>query len=310
MTADAITKNLDAANKLKKELLKLKDQKTGNLAQAVQKRKQVQEKLSVIMKSITAARDRVKQLEYENNIRLTEMVSILERNKSPNIATASVNKPGNGLKDLFLSESMELVDDSSPYDTSETLRLKMTKSVELSKQNLCEATALASDYDFQDKLKIVIQLYDEKDRPIPTCSSLEGGFRFQPANPPTITMFPQRRQELLLINHAITAFLRNQNVSLASQQPAPKKVDSDVPSMTSLVRHFQALTASPVASNNQFVLSQSSVFIMRLFQSNIPLGELHIRPLTTFPHREFVQKLGEFCYKSPQIFCDSVDKVF
>ena len=155
---------------------------------------------------------------------------------------------------------------------------------------------------------IVIQLYDDKDRPIPTCSSLEGGFRFQPANPPTITMFPQRRQELLLINHAITAFLRNQNVSLASQQPAPKKVDSDVPSMTSLVRNFQA--TSLVASNNKFTLSQSSVFILRLFQSNIQIGELHIRPVPTFPHREFVQTLSEFCYKSPQIFCDSVEKVF
>ena len=303
MTADAITKNLDAANKLKEELLKLKDQKTGNLAQAVQKRKQVQEKLSVIMKSITAAGDRVKQLEYENNIRLTEMVSILERNKSPNIATASVNKPGNGLKDLFLSESMELVDDSSPYDTAETLRLKMIKSVELSKQNLCEAIALFSVYDIHEKLKITIQLYDDEDCPISTCSSLEGGFRLQPAYPPTITMFPEIRQEFILINHVITSFLHNQ----LSLESAPKE-DSAVASMTSLVRNFQA--TSLVASNNKFTLSQSSVFILRLFQSNIQIGELRIRPVPTFPHREFVQTLGEFCYKSPQIFCDSVEKVF
>ena len=301
MTADEIFENLDAANKLKEELLKLNDQKTDNLAKAVQKRKQVQEKLSFIMKSITAAGDRVKQLEDENNLRLTEMVSILERNNSPNIAPSNVNKSGN--EDLFLSESMELVDDSSPYDTAETLRLKMINSVELSKQNLCEAIALFSVYDIHEKLKITIQLYDDEDCPISTCSSLEGGFRLQPAYPPTITMFPEIRQEFILINHVITSFLHNQ----LSLESAPKE-DSAVASMTSLVRNFQA--TSLVASNNKFTLSQSSVFILRLFQSNIQIGELHIRPVPTFPHREFVQTLGEFCYKSPQIFCDSVEKVF
>ena len=301
MSADTI-RNLDALLNLKEELLKMKDHKTEKLAQAVQKRKQVQEKLSVIMKCIKATGDRVKQLQDENNLLLTEIISILDRNSNANIVIgpASNNKrPEDGTKDLFLSELMELVDDSSPEDTAETLRLKMVKSLEMCDQKLNEATVLASEYDFHDKLKIAVQLYDDKDRPIAKCKWLEGGFRFQPVSPPL--MGSQIRQELILINYVITSFLRRQNVSLESKQeskPAALKTPTKDSTEYSL----------PTIAKNFVSSRQLSVFILRLFQSNIEIGELHVRPAPTF-HPEFVQKLGEFCYKSPKIFCNSIDKV-
>ncbi len=53
-----------------------------------------------------------------------------------------------------------------------------------------------------------------------------------------------------------------------------------------------------VSSNSKFTLDQS-IFILRLFQSGTLKGEIHIRPAPTF-HPLFVQKLGDFCYKSPK----------
>ena len=287
---------------MKEELLKMKDEKTDKLNKAVQKRIQVQEKLSVIMKSIKVAEERVKELQDENNLRLTEILSILQMNNSPNVNAASEPNQLDEQKDLFLSELMELVDDSSPDDTTETLRVKMAQSVELCNKTLDEATTLASEFHYQEKLKITVQIYDHKNQPIKTCKWLESGFRFQPVSPPLMSF--RIRQELILINYAIASFLRGQNVSLKSQQPALETTASITPMEDSTA----LLPQLPILPKNKFVLGQSSVFILRLFRSNKPIGELHILPAPTF-HPEFVQKLGEFCHKTQQTFCTSVDKV-
>ena len=291
----------------------MKHEKIDKLNKTVQKRIQVQEKLSIIMKSIKAAVKRVKELQHENNLRLTEILSVLQMNNSPNVNAASEANQLDEQKDLFLSELMELVDDSSPDDTIETLRMKMAQSVELCNKKLDEATALASDYDFQETMKITAQLYDDKDRPIKTCKWLESGFRFQPVSSPLMSF--QIRKELILINYAIASFLRGQNVSLKSPQPPPPTtadLSSATPSEDSAVHSLlpqHTLPPCPTIPQNNFVLSESSVFILRLFQSNIQIGELHILPTVTF-HPEFVQKLGEFCHKTPKIFCSSIEKVF
>ena len=58
-----------------------------------------------------------------------------------------------------------------------------------------------------------------------------------------------------------------------------------------------------------FVLSDDSVFILRLFQYGQPKGEIHIRPYISRATKHFLKKLGEFCYKSPKNFNSTVDKV-
>ena len=101
----------------------MKEQKTDKLTKTVQNRRQVQEKLSAVMKGIKTAKKRVKQLQDKKNLCFAESLSILERDTK--IASQQ------GGQNFFLSELMKMVDDSSPDDTVETLRLKMDKTVHL-----------------------------------------------------------------------------------------------------------------------------------------------------------------------------------
>jgi hypothetical protein len=69
----------------------------------------------------------------------------------------------------------------------------------------------------------------------------------------------------------------------------------------------QMVSALEVKGN--FVLKDSSVFILRLFQSGLPKGEIHIRPYISRATTHFLKKLGEFCYNSPKNFNSAIDKV-
>jgi hypothetical protein len=62
----------------------------------------------------------------------------------------------------------------------DTLKRKMEKSIELYDEKQCESTAISSEYEFRNKVKIAIRLFDENDRRISTVPWLEEGFRFQP----------------------------------------------------------------------------------------------------------------------------------
>jgi hypothetical protein len=50
------------------------------------------------------------------------------------------------------------------------------------------------------------------------------------------------------------------------------------------------------------------IFILKVSNQNGPVGQIRIRPVPKF-HPEFVQKLGEFCYKSPNKFSSTIDMV-
>lgn len=226
---------MDALLKLKEDLLKIKDERHDKLVRAIRKRKQVQEKLSLISKSIKAAGDEVKKLEDENKVCLNELVAMLMKQNHNSPSTAVKETGSNHQRDMSLSELMEMVDDSSPEDTAEILRQKMIKSVEFAEQQLMEATAVVSDYDIREKIKISLQLYDEKNRRIPTCKWLEG-FSFQPVSPPL--MGTLIRQDFMLISYIVTSFMRKQNFSLEiSTTPKPS-------------HHLQAASVSPSTSES------------------------------------------------------------
>ena len=112
MTANAI-KNMEALFNLKEELLKMKDTGTNQLAMAIQERRKVQEQLALIMKSVQCSIEEVQKLQDENNLRLTEWISILERSGSN--AGGSHNVPAK--KVLFFSELMAIVEGSTVEDT-------------------------------------------------------------------------------------------------------------------------------------------------------------------------------------------------
>ena len=76
------------------------------------------------------------------------------------------------------------------------------------------------------------------------------------------------------------------------------------------------LTSVPAASPIPFPFSITNVvqprppyvFILKVSNQNGPVGQIRIRPAPKF-HPEFVQKLGEFCYKTPTNFSSNIDKV-
>ena len=186
MTANEMMR--DATLKLEGDMLKMKEEKTEKLTKAVENRRKVQGKLSIFMKSIKAAEEGVKQLQDQNNLCLAKMLSILERDTNKISRRSQSQQDGQN----FLSELMELVDDSSPADTVETLRLKMTKSVEWCDKKLSESMALASQSEFQKTTKIVIQLCDEKDRPIPSALLWNRKFDHDlTGSPPVRSLFDQ-----------------------------------------------------------------------------------------------------------------------
>jgi hypothetical protein len=156
----------------------------------------------------------------------------------------------------------------------DTLKRKMEKSIELYDEKQCESMAISSEYEFRKKVKIAIRLFDENDRRIPTVPWLENGFRtgceIQKA-----------------VSHAVFSLLKNQKIQLKREEPQ---------------------FAMPTIPVNQFVLGESSIFIMKLLQSGSLKGEIRIRPLPTF-HPEFLKQLGKFCYKFPKIFFTTVNKV-
>jgi hypothetical protein len=314
MTADTI-KNLESLLKLKEELLKMKDIGTNKLAMAIQERRKVQEQLALIKKSVQSSEEEVQKLQDDNNLRLAEWISILEGSGSKDGA-----QDGQPKKELFFSEMMSLVDGSTEEDTTETLKEKMEKLIELYERNYCEATAIASEYELRKKLKIAVHLFDENDRRIPTVPWLEEGFRFQPLCP--ALKGSQVRQDSQLLSHAVFSLLERQKISLKNElrPKTASAVISPALSPSALQNEHQkrtmvaakilsvSLPVSVPANGTKFVLGQSSVFILRWFQSGSLKGEICIRPVPTF-HLDFVQKLGEFCYKSPKVFCNSVDQV-
>ena len=292
-------KNVEDLVRLKEDLLKLRDTGTNKLALAIEKRKKVEEHLDLVIKSIRVAEEGAKNCQDENNLCLAELISILEINAS--LGSNSMFRfdkdrlPSE--KDFILSELMSLMEGSTPDDTAETLTKKMTESIELYDRKLDEATAVASKLELRQKIKIQVHLSDDRYRPIPTCGWLEEGFRFQPLDP--FLNEPQIKQDSMLISHAVFSALERQNIPLKMKTSTA----SALPPTTPVPHPTVSIRSSKFTLGNL-----SSKFILRLFRSSRLKGEIHIRPAPTF-HPEFVQKLGDFCYKSPKNFSTIIDKV-
>ena len=278
----------------------MRDIGTNKLALAIQKRKEVEEHLELVIKSIRAAEEGAIKCHDENNFGLVELISILETNANLGSNTFSVDKETNmpSEKNFVLSELMSLVEGSTSEDTAEALTKKMAESIKLYEQKFTEATAVASKFELRKKTKIQIHLSDERYRPIPTCSWLEEGFRFLPLD--SSLSEPQVKQDALLLSHAVFSALERLKIPLKSVQK----------STASALLPTQTTPVPPtVSSKCKFVPGNlSAKFILRLFRSGKLKGEIHIRPAPTF-HPDFVQKLGDFCYKSPKNFSSVIDKV-
>jgi hypothetical protein len=337
--------------KFKDDLVKMRDAGFNKLALAIEKRKEVQEQVSLVMKCLKVAEEEVTKFQDENNLCLVEMISILEANAT---SGSSSKKPE---KDLILNDLMSMVEGATSNDTIETLKQKMTKSVEIYEQKLKEATEIAENTN--SKTKIRVHLTDENGIPIPTCS----GLRFQPMAQGSNG--PQVLRDSILLSHTTVASLKRKT-NLKPEQPTasasavtnsflleipppvqsntgffgnpgmhsgvlmvststqkiekkikklPKEKDSKLTETVSVAKGNPpkkpvVKTAIPASvPTGNFVLSDASVFILRIFQSGQPKGEVHIGPYISRATKHFLKKLGEFCYKSPKNFNSTVDKV-
>lgn len=251
----------------KSELMKMKDQGISTLTQIIQKRKQIQEHLSLLRKSIQLTENKVKKLEDDNSLILAKLTSILELNKQ-HAKTPEVSVGGK--KHLFTSELLSIVEDFNPDDTIEILKYKMKKTLDVYDGYLEDATSISSNYDRLENMKITI-LNSERVAPILTLD---------------LTKENRNKQDVILLSHSILSLLDNQSFLLAS-----------------------ALTALPrsVNSSSSFVLGHS-IFVLKYYWTGFLVDELLIQPCTTFD-KEFIQKLGSSCYKSPKKLLNSSIKV-
>ena len=299
---------------MNKDILKLNDQGTEKLSMAILKRKKVQEQLALILKSVKAAEEEIVKLQDANNLHLTEMVSILERKSACFLQTAPHHHEDDGNKQTNFSKLMGLVDDACPNDTAEALKLKMIESVERYEQMLSESITIETDCDFLLKTKIRALLYNENDQQIPTCNLLESGFRINSAESSVEQKEATPQRDLILISYAIFSLLQKQNVSFknTSKNTEEEPIQQEVPPsvINNIMSQYSSLppTILPMASSGKFILGQS-IFVLRLFQSGIPKGEIHIKPVPAFIHPTFVQQLGDFCYRSQKHFFRSILRV-
>jgi hypothetical protein len=172
------------------------------------------------------------------------------------------------------------------------LKRKMEKSIELYDKQ-CED-------DFRKKVKIAIHLFDENDRRIPTGPLLENGFRLQSLCPSLTGSKIQ--QDSLLVSHAVFSLLKDQKIQLLREKLTASAQQPCQSSFLSL--------PSTVGPMNKFVLDNLSIFKFRIFRSGFLLEEIVVRPeLSNFTNCDFLQKLGEFCFKTPQVFCSKIAKV-
>lgn len=258
------------------ELLKLKDQGMEKLAQIIQKRRLIEERLSLVMKSIRFAEEEVKKLQDDNNFKLTKAISILDLNKQPVSASTSEMRQEEK-DDLFISKLISMIEGCSVDDTTEILKDKMNRTLDIYSENLEEATSTVSRYDILEKTKIAVLLNNNAtERPTLTLTFNENN---------------QSEQDVILLSHAILSLLDRKKLlqtTLKNLKPNRNVIDSGSGSVI-----------SSAIQPNSFVLGQS-IFILKIHKPGDVIGEsIWIQPVITF-NNEFVQKLGTYCYKSPK----------
>jgi hypothetical protein len=129
LTADTI-KNMEAFISLKEDLQTMKNEGANKLAMAIHKRQEIKEHLDFLTKSFKSTMEEIDELQDENNLILTQLVSTLEGNGPKSLPATGDTKQEND--DFFLSGLESLINDSlSPDDTADALKIKLNKSIEM-----------------------------------------------------------------------------------------------------------------------------------------------------------------------------------
>ena len=288
-------KNFESLLTLRHDLHQKIEEGQTKLAEAIEKRREVQDYLSQVSKALKLFSSEVDGLEEENNLLLTELVSLLE-------GPTDENEP-------CLSELVTLLEDCSGDDTIESLREKLSSEYRPKYEDKLTLTnARAAELEEQKKTKILVSLLDEANNPFLV---MEG---FKTDWPVNESMTSDQRN-LLLLSHVI--FSINNKHSLKGQAEN-KHIRSSVTS--SSTQQFQTLSSAKTRTySNSSSSSKSSVnqvtqqkpqatgsqqnipqrrtqnFTFYIFKSKQPFGQLCIEPVASSPCLDFIWRLTNWC---------------
>jgi hypothetical protein len=204
LSADTVN-NLDAFVELREEFRAKKTKEKINLTVGLEMRKYIQSYLNELSQSVEAAKKQIEELQNENNLCMDEIVSKLD-----GLLQISEKDPQNKTTELFLAEVASCLDDSTPEEMVDKLKVELDKSLETCQQSLKETASLSCQYEQWMKKKIAIKIFDLDGRQNTICPLLDQGFQLLTGNGSDgISKIndPLVRQDLILLSHVVSSLM-------------------------------------------------------------------------------------------------------
>jgi hypothetical protein len=204
LSADTVN-NLDAFVELREEFHAKKTKEKINLTVGLEMRKYIQSYLNELSQSVEAAKKQIEELQNENNLCMDEIVSKLD-----GLLQISEKDPQNKTTELFLAEVASCLDDSTPEEMVDKLKVELDKSLETCQQSLKETASLSCQYEQWKKMKIAIKIFDLDGRQNTICPLLDQGFQLLTGNGSDgISKIndPLVRQDLILLSHVVSSLM-------------------------------------------------------------------------------------------------------
>jgi hypothetical protein len=154
---------------------------------------------------VEAAKKQIEELQNENNLCMDEIVSKLD-----GLLQISEKDPQNKTTELFLAEVASCLDDSTPEEMVDKLKVELDKSLETCQQSLKETASLSCQYEQWKKMKIAIKIFDLDGRQNTICPLLDQGFQLLTGNGSDgISKIndPLVRQDLILLSHVVSSLM-------------------------------------------------------------------------------------------------------
>ena len=279
---------------LRADLHKKLDQSHNELANGIQQRREVQEYLSQVSQALNLFLSDVKKEEEENNLHLAELISLLEE--------SVYQRESRMLESLF----SELTGQDSVAILKEKLN---SKYCELYQDKLTASATQSVIVGKQKMVKTIAQQFDEANNPIPCWKLLEEGFtvRWDQAMTPT-------KRNLILISYI--TFAANERIQRRCKgNLLPVTLPNSSASSDNLVHSSTANTATSSASRLPYASASSNPaslealpspniakFVMQIFKSENPIGQLNISPVISSPCYEFINLLSNYCSSTNLVY--------
>jgi len=292
-------KNFEALLTLRNDLKRKVEEGQTKLVEAIEKRREVQNYLSQVAKALKMIAAEVDSLEEENNVLLTELVSLLEGHHHHS-AEQQQDEP-------CLSELMGLLDECSSQDTIETLRQKLAfKYQPQFEDKLALTKARAAELKKEKKTKITVSLFDDSNTLIPVCELFQQGFS---ANTSSSVSMPIK-MDLLLLSY-ITMATNKRLVQQKQPKPstnatsAPLPAASTASAQSQLPRPSSSIYAQQAAASviyPSLPVPTFRLFTLGIVKNNQYVARLSIEhqiPNQRTPYYDFLQELCKFSSVSP-----------